>query len=235
MNLERTVPLISAIDRRLAALAEAGRAAPHQTCDGEEAVLAGTAAALTDRDWVFWGRQVNAAALARGLGPKDLFVHALRGDPAALCERRIVTDSHGAAARLAHATGLGWAARRDRVVAVCELGDGAVDDGDFHVGVNFAAVMCAPVVFVIRNGSGRPMAARARGYGMAAAAVDGRDAVAVRDAVREAMERGRRGEGPTLVDAAVTRGRTVAPEGAIVGQDAAVEAALAAAEREAGL
>ena len=100
---------------------------------------------------------------------------------------------------------------------MCTFGDGATSQGDFHEGVNFAAVHRLPVVFVCENNSyaisvpirlqmANPnVADRAAGYGIAGATVDGTDVPACYAVCKEAVERARRGDGPTLIDAKVWR------------------------------
>ena len=93
------------------------------------------------------------------------------------------------------------------------FGDGATSEGAFHEGVNFAAVMDAPVVFVCNNNGwaiSTPVSAQSRaesladkaiGYGIPGVRVDGLDVLAVYEAAREAVERARAGHGPTLIEA----------------------------------
>jgi 2-oxoisovalerate dehydrogenase E1 component alpha subunit len=102
-------------------------------------------------------------------------------------------------------------------VTLCTFGDGATSQGEFHEGVNFAAVHRLPVVFVCENNSyaisvpirlqmANPnVAERAAGYGIPGLTVDGTDVPASYAACREAVARARRGEGPTLIDAKIWR------------------------------
>ncbi len=236
LTLESSVPdtvaLVGALDQQLIELSRRGLIAPHQPCTGEEAVLVGSCAALRDTDWVFWGRQVLVPALMRGLPLARLFAHAHDMSAAAeIAALRVVATSHGAAARLPHAAGLAWAARKDGVVALCELGDGAVSDADFHVGVNFAGVLKAPVVFVVRSEEQEcPVFERGEGYGVPGLRVPGDDPRTVRDAVAEAVERARKGGGPTLIEAMVDRERAL-PTSRLSAHEHTVAMALAQAER----
>jgi pyruvate dehydrogenase E1 component alpha subunit len=120
---------------------------------------------------------------------------------------------------LPHAVGLAWAARikGDDVAAVAWFGDGATSEGDFHEAMNFAAVQRAPVVFICVNNAwaiSTPLhkqtatstiAVKASAYGMPAARVDGFDPLACWSATRDALNRARAGEGPTLIEAVCYR------------------------------
>jgi len=107
--------------------------------------------------------------------------------------------------------------RSDRV-CVCSFGDGTANRGDFHENINLAAIWRLPIVYVCQNNGWAisqradsylpaPVAARAAGYGIPGRTVDGQDVEAVRAVVTEGVERARRGEGPTLVDAITCRVR----------------------------
>jgi acetoin:2,6-dichlorophenolindophenol oxidoreductase subunit alpha len=107
--------------------------------------------------------------------------------------------------------------RSDRV-CVCSFGDGTANRGDFHEDINLAATWRLPIVYVCQNNGWAisqrassylpaPVAARAAGYGIPGRTVDGQDVEAVRAVVAEAVDRARRGEGPTLVDALTYRRR----------------------------
>jgi TPP-dependent pyruvate/acetoin dehydrogenase alpha subunit len=108
--------------------------------------------------------------------------------------------------------GLSFKMRRQDRVALCFFGDGATSRGDWHEGVNMAAVSKVPVVFICNNNQyaystplERQMAVenvadRAEAYGMPGEIVDGNDILAVWDASTRAIQRARAGEGPTLIE-----------------------------------
>ncbi len=207
--LEALVGRVAALDRRCAQLSDNGTLALYRRCVGEEAVLAATASAAAPQDWLFVGEKLNVAALHRGV-PVPVLLRAV-DDPtaaAAVAAVKVVACTQGPATRLSHAAGLAWAARKDGVVAWADLGDGAISDGDVHCGLNFAAVLGAPVVFVVRAES--PIAPRAEGWGAHALTVDGRDARATLAALKEARAHAAAGHGPVLVEARVDRSRTSA-------------------------
>ena len=118
------------------------------------------------------------------------------------------------------ATGAALAFRQQRSdrVCVCSFGDGTANRGDFHENINLAAIWRLPIVYVCQNNGWAisqrapsylpaPVAARAAGYGIPGRTVDGQDVEAVRAVVAEAIDRARRGGGPTLVDAVTCRRR----------------------------
>jgi len=232
-ELHRLTELTHALDDRLSKLSHAGIIGPHQPCTGEEAVLAGASYALAASDWVFWGKQVCVPALVRGVRMSALFTQALAPNRMKedLAAQRIVNQTHGLATRVPHATGLAWAARHDNVAVLCELGDASVSDAEFHVGVNFAAVMNAPVVFLVRTERGsKSISARAEGYGLRSMNVDGMSAEAVRETVTSALDIARNGGGATLVEASVKRGAVV-HQHAVHAYAEDIDTALAEAER----
>lgn len=118
------------------------------------------------------------------------------------------------------ATGLGLAQKMKKKggVAVCLFGDGASNRGDFHEGINLAAALKAPVLFVLINnqwaisvpieratGGLTQLSARAASYGIPGITVDGNDVRAVYEAKRTAIDRARAGEGPTLLECMTQR------------------------------
>jgi TPP-dependent pyruvate/acetoin dehydrogenase alpha subunit len=119
------------------------------------------------------------------------------------------------------AVGLAMAAKRKRLdrVTVVSFGDGATNTGSFHEAANMAALWDLPMVFVCQNNQYAEMtptqdtmklervADRAAGYGMPGVRVDGNDPLAVAAALDEALQRARRGEGPTFIECVTFRFR----------------------------
>ncbi|WP_030681535.1 pyruvate dehydrogenase (acetyl-transferring) E1 component subunit alpha [Streptomyces rimosus] len=203
------------------ALTRQGRLAVYPSSTGQEACQVAAALVLEERDWLFPSYRDTLAAVARGLDPVAALT-LLRGDwhtgydPR---EHRIAPLCTPLATQLPHAVGLAHAARLkgDDVVALAMVGDGGTSEGDFHEALNFAAVWQAPVVFLVQNNgfaisvplakqSAAPsLAHKAVGYGMPGRLVDGNDAPALHEVLSEAVERARRGGGPTLVEAITYR------------------------------
>lgn len=107
--------------------------------------------------------------------------------------------------------------RHEDKVVLCYFGDGAINNGIFHESVNMAALWKLPVIYIVENNqyamsvavsrasAVTDLASRACAYGIPGVAVDGQDVLAVRNAVQQAIERARRGEGPTLIEAKTYR------------------------------
>lgn len=167
-----------------------------------------------------------AVSLVAGLRPRHVFlgIFGKRDDPSSggrqmpahWSSRRlgIVTGSSPIATQLPHAAGAAYALRylgKDGVVG-CWFGDGATSEGDWHEGLNFAGVHRLPVVFFCENNKyaisvplSKQMAVenvadRAAAYGFEGVVVEGNDVLACYTAARDAVEKARRGGGPTLVE-----------------------------------
>jgi 2-oxoisovalerate dehydrogenase E1 component alpha subunit len=132
---------------------------------------------------------------------------------------RIVSGSAPVATQFPHAVGVALGAKLRGVdeVAITYVGDGGTSVGDVHEAMNFAGVHRCPVIFVCENNqyaisvkwseqSGVPdVAVRAAGYGFPGVTVDGNDVLAVYAAAKEAVDRARRGEGATFIEAKTYR------------------------------
>jgi 2-oxoisovalerate dehydrogenase E1 component alpha subunit len=227
-----TMLLARAVDERQWILNRQGRMAFHISCQGHEGSGVGSAFAL-DRDldvMVPYYRSL-AAVIAFGVTPRELFLSALakaddpmtggRQMPAhyGLARARILTSGSPVATQIPHATGAALASkiRGDGGVSIVYFGDGASSKGDFHEGLNFAAIHKLPAIFVCENNhyaisvpTSKQMAVhsvadRAVGYGMFGASIDGTDPLEVYRLVKQAAERARAGEGPTLIESNVVR------------------------------
>jgi 2-oxoisovalerate dehydrogenase E1 component alpha subunit len=220
------------VDEREWILNRQGREAFHISCQGHEGSGVGSAFALDlDRDVMVPYYRSLAAVLAFGVTPLDVFLSALakaddpmtggRQMPAhyGLARARILTSGSSVATQIPHATGAALASkiRGDGGVSLVYFGDGASSKGDFHEGLNFAAIHKLPAIFVCENNhyaisvptskqmAVRSVADRAVGYGMFGASVDGTNPLAVYRSVKEAADRARAGDGPTLIESNVVR------------------------------
>ncbi len=195
------------------------------TCQGQEAVCVGLAAALRPTDLVSCTYRGHGHAMALGMDPAEVVAEILGrvdgcvgglGGSMHLCSRSIglLPTMAIVGAGIPIAAGAAWAAqlRGGDDVAVAVFGDGTSNIGAFHEGLNLAAVWRLPVVFVCENnlyGEYSPLASttavkdlaeRAAGYAMPGEVVDGQDLDAVLGAVGTAVGRARSGGGPTLLE-----------------------------------
>ncbi|MBI3977985.1 MAG: thiamine pyrophosphate-dependent dehydrogenase E1 component subunit alpha [Chloroflexi bacterium] len=224
--------LSRAVEERLWLLSRQGKTYFVVTPAGHEAAQVASIAAIRPGvDTVYSYYRSLTAVLALGVKPVDVFLHAFgraadpnsggRQMPGHYSSSRLKLVARGSVVgvQFPQAAGAALASkiRGDGAVAICYFGDGATSEGDFHGGLNVAAVMDLPVVFFCENNGyaismpvHRQMrvarvAERAAAYGMPGITVDGCDVVAVYQATRDAVERARRGEGPTLIEALVER------------------------------
>jgi pyruvate dehydrogenase E1 component alpha subunit len=198
---------------------------------GQEAVAAGFALAMRADDYSFATYRGHNHALARGvpMGPlyAELFGRAtglMGGKGGSMHITSVEHNMMGSyaivGAHLPIAIGAAWSAqyRKSGQVAVCFFGDGTTNIGAFHEALNLAVVWRLPVVFVCENNQymeytpiaavtavARPAADRAVAYGLEPIVVDGNDAEAVWEVARRTIERARRGDGPSLVEALTYR------------------------------
>ncbi len=191
---------------------------------GQEACAVGACAALRPDDWILTTHRPHGHAIAKGVSLDTMMAELFGksggccggyggsmhvGDPAvgALPGIAIVGANIPIAAGMAY----GFKLRGSGQVACCFTGDGAVNEGAFHEGLNMAAIWDLPVVYLCENnqyGASTPIAQvvrlehladRALGYGIPGETVDGMDALAVYEAVERAVARAREGGGPTFL------------------------------------
>jgi pyruvate dehydrogenase E1 component alpha subunit len=216
LELYRRMVLLRTYDERSVVYHRQGRIGTYAIFWNHEAIQAGATFALTDDDWIFPSYRESAIGLVRGM-PVQTILQWWRGHPSGWwnpADWNVASICVPIATHVPHAAGLAWGKklRGEDAVAMCFFGDGATSEGAFHEGVNLAAVMNAPAVFVCNNNQwaiSTPLEAQTRaealadkavGYGIPGVRVDGLDVLAVFAAAREAVERARAGGGPTLVE-----------------------------------
>ncbi len=204
-----------------------GRAPFVVPAEGHEACQVGTAWVMRKGVdvWVPYYRD-GAVVLAAGMTPFEIFlgIFAKADDPSSGGRQMpshwghkgldIISGSSPIATQIPHAAGIAYAIkyRQEDAVVGCWFGDGATSEGDWHEGLNFAGIHRLPVIFVCENNQyaisvpqSKQMAVddvadRAEGYGFPGVVVDGNDVLACYGAMKQAHERARAGEGPTLIE-----------------------------------
>ncbi|MGM9926191.1 MAG: thiamine pyrophosphate-dependent dehydrogenase E1 component subunit alpha [Bacillus sp. (in: firmicutes)] len=227
LEMYKTMLLARRIDERMWLLNRSGKIPFVISCQGQEAAQVGAVFALNkDKDYVLPYYRDVGVVLGFGMTAKDLMLSAFAKaeDPnsggrqmpghfsKASC--RIVTGSSPVTTQVPHAVGIALAGKMEGkdLVTFVTFGEGSSNQGDFHEGANFAGVHKLPVILMCENNqyaisvpiekqlSCAKVSDRAIGYGMPGVTVDGNDPLAVYKAVKEAADRGRRGEGPSLIE-----------------------------------
>ena len=232
IEMYRLVALARAVDERMWILNRAGRIPFVISGQGHEGAQVGIAWAFQKgHDWIAPFYRSIATCLTFGMSPRDILTaqYATANDPSSggrqmpghygSHAQNLVSVSSPVATQLLHAVGIALAAkiRRTGQVAMTSMGEGSSNQGDVHEGLNFAAIHKLPFVFVVENNgyaisvpaarqiSVPNVADRAAGYGIPGVIVDGVDVLACYVAARDAVARARAGDGPTLIEAKVTR------------------------------
>lgn len=197
---------------------------------GNEATAVGSAYALEDHDYIFPMHRDLGAHFVKGQSLRNIFLQQLaransltRGrdgtghyaDP----KLKIYGNVSHLAAMIPMAVGVALAVRlrKENAVVMNYIGDGGSNVGDFHEGVNMAAVMKLPFVLIIENNqfaystpiskqfASQKLSDRAIGYGIPGFTIDGTNVIKVYETCMQAVDRARRGEGPTLIETITMR------------------------------
>ncbi|HRX55095.1 MAG TPA: thiamine pyrophosphate-dependent dehydrogenase E1 component subunit alpha, partial [Verrucomicrobiales bacterium] len=233
LQFYRTMLTIRMVEERLAKSHHRGLI--HGACHtyvGEEAIATGVCAHLNDTDAVFSTHRGHGHALAKGMEPRQLLAELYGRETG--CSRGRGGSMHLFAPEIGmmgtsgivgpcilQAAGAGYSSliMKSGHVGVAFFGDGAVNNGAFHEGLNMASIWKLPVLFVCENNqfatevpfasvAGNPsVASRGAAYGIPSIEVDGNDVLAVETAARDAVQRARSGDGPTLIECKTYRTR----------------------------
>jgi pyruvate dehydrogenase E1 component alpha subunit len=229
-RLYRLMVLTRNLDIRGLQLQRQGRIGFYIGCLGQEAAQIGSAYALKPEDWVFPAYRELGTALQRGVTLKQLMNQYFANAEDLEKGRQLmnlfgvkavnfVTGSAPIATQIPHAVGVALAAkiRGDPIVTLTYFGDGGTSENDFHTGMNFAGVYKTPTIFFCQNNhwaisvpvekqtASETIAIKAKAYGFEGVRVDGNDILAVYRTTKEAVDKARKGGGPTLIEAVTYR------------------------------
>ena len=232
LAMYRQMLIARAVDERMWLMQRAGKIAFIISGQGHEGAQVAIAWPFRrGQDWMAPYYRSIASAITFGMSAEDIITaHLAKGDDVSSGGRQmpghyggapynIVSLSSPVGTQVLHAVGIamaGWV-RGEDVVALTTFGEGTSNQGEIHEAMNFAGVHRLPVVFVCENNGyaisvpldkqvgGGNVAVRAKGYGFPGVVVDGSDPLACYAAAKEAHERARRGNGPTLIEARVVR------------------------------
>ena len=220
-RLYRAMVLGRRLDERMLKLQRQGRIGTFAPIKGQEASQIGSVFTLKPIDWMVPSFRETASMLWRGWPIEkmlSLFAGRLEGAQPGP-DQRDLPITIPVATQLPHAVGIGYGIRYrgEGAVVMVYFGDGATSEGDFHEACNFAGVWHVPVIFVCQNNqwaisvplkkqtNARTIAQKALAYGFPGIQVDGNDVLAVYAASRDAVEKARAGEGPTLIECVTYR------------------------------
>lgn len=221
VKLYRTMLLTRRLDERMFNLQRQGRIGTFAPSSGQEAAHLGAVGPLRPSDWVVPAFRETGADIWRGRRIESIieYFNGFNEGGEIPAESNNLPIAVPVGSQIPHAVGIAWAMkyRRTDDVTMAFFGDGATSQGDFHEGLNFAAVYEAPVVFVCQNNQwaisiplsrqtrSKTLAQKAMAYGMPGIQVDGNDILAVYAAAEEAIELARSGGGPTLIECVTYR------------------------------
>jgi 2-oxoisovalerate dehydrogenase E1 component subunit alpha len=225
LNIYQSMLYIRVLDERMVAAQRQGRLSFYLTCTGEEAAAVGSAAALKPADMIMGQYREQGALRYRGFTTEQ-FMGQLLGNEKDLGKGRQMPVHYGSrelnymtissplATQIPQAAGYAYGQKLagKKECTLCYFGEGAASEGDFHAGLNIAAVRNAPVIFVCRNNgyaistpteeqfTGDGIASRGVGYGIETIRVDGNDILAVYAATVAAREFSVNNNKPVLVE-----------------------------------
>jgi 2-oxoisovalerate dehydrogenase E1 component alpha subunit len=232
LEMYRLMVITRAVDERMWILNRAGKIPFVISGQGHEGAQVAIAYPLKKgHDWMVPYYRSVASLITFGMSPREIMLaqFAKGNDPSSggrqmpghygVAERNILSVSSPVATQLLHATGIAYAAkvRKTGQVAITYIGEGSSNQGDFHEGLNFAGIHKLPVIYVVENNGyaiSVPMslqsavediAVRGAGYNMPGIVVDGANVLECYREGKAAIDRARSGEGPTLIEAKVSR------------------------------
>ncbi|MCB2210619.1 pyruvate dehydrogenase (acetyl-transferring) E1 component subunit alpha [bacterium] len=221
LEMYRVMMRARRLDERLLKMQRQGRVGTLPVSVGQEASSGAAAMAMAEEDWFVGSYREVAGRIAMGEEMhKPMLIYGgfeegnYNEDIPRLLPLAVILGS-----QIPHAVGIAYASklRGEKSAVLAFNGDGAASEGDWHEALNFASVWKSPSVFVVQNNhwaistplskqmNSETIAQRGIAYGMPCLQVDGNDALAVYKATKEALDRARKGEGPTLIEALTYR------------------------------
>lgn len=225
-----TMQYIRVLDERMIAAQRQGRISFYLACTGEEASTIGSAAALKPQDMIMSQYREQGALAYRGYSTEQfmnqMFSNELEPNKGRQMpihygakELNFMTISSPLGTQIPQASGYAYGQKMagEEAITICYFGEGAASEGDFHAGLNMAAVLNCPVIFFCRNNgyaistpaeeqfAGDGIASRGLGYGVKTIRVDGNDVMAVYAATEQARKIALEENCPVLIEAMTYR------------------------------
>lgn len=216
LGLHRAMLLARRFDERMLVLQRQGRIGTFGPIKGQEASQIGAIAVLEPEDWLVPAFREMGAEMVRGKLMETVLLKYAGYNEGAYIPEGInnMPIAIPVASQALHAVGIAYGIkfRRQKQIAMTFFGDGATSEGDFHEAMNFAGVFQVPLIFVCQNNQwaisvprskqtrSETLAQKAIAYGIPSVQVDGNDILAVFAAAKEAADRARSGQGPTMLE-----------------------------------
>lgn len=216
LKVYRTMLLARVADDKAVKLQRQGRLGAYPPSKGQEASQIGPALAMGEEDWLVWAFRELTALLWRGVPLWQTFLYWMGNEEGSHYhpDVRVTPSVVPVGSQIPHAVGIAYASmmRGEKAVTFAYFGDGATSEGDFNEGLNFAGVFKTPNVFICQNNqyaislprkqqtAAETIAQKAIAFGFPGILVDGNDVLALYAAAKEAVDRARRGKGPTLIE-----------------------------------
>ena len=216
-QMYRHMLLLRLYDRKAVSLQRQGRFGTYAQMEGQEASLVASTYPLQQQDWLVASYRETGAMWRHGVPLTLLSLYWMGNEFGSHMPEgvRVLPISIPVGSHPLHAVGLAYASkyRREDGIAMTYFGDGATSEGDVHEAMNLAGVYNVPCVFFCQNNqyaisvprhaqtASPTLAQKALAYGFPGILVDGNDIFAVYAVTREAVERARHGQGPSLIEA----------------------------------
>ena len=229
-KIHKTMQYIRVLDERMIAAQRQGRISFYLACTGEEASTVGSAAALEAQDLIMSQYREQGALAYRGYTTEQFMNQMFSNEKEpnkgrqmpihyGAKELNFMTISSPLGTQIPQASGYAYGQKMagEQAITICYFGEGAASEGDFHAGLNMAAVLNCPVIFFCRNNgyaistpaeeqfAGDGIASRGLGYGIKTIRVDGNDTLAVYAATKRAREIALAENCPVLIEAMTYR------------------------------
>lgn len=230
LKMLSTMEYVRLLDERMVSAQRQGRISFYLACTGEEAATVASAAALSPLDMIMSQYREQGALAYRGYTTEQfmnqMFSNKLdpnkgRQMPIHYGDKALnfMTVSSPLGTQIPQASGYAYGQKMkgEQAITICYFGEGAASEGDFHAGLNMAAVLHCPVIFFCRNNgyaistpaeeqfAGDGIASRGIGYGVPTIRVDGNDALAVYMATHRARQLALEEKTPVLIEAMTYR------------------------------
>ena len=242
IHMYKTMALVRFADIKALQYQRQGRMLTFAPVQGQEAAQIGPMAALKKQDWLSPAFRELAAMMYHGVTLEQAYLYWYGNEYGSRFDEgvNVLPVNVPIGSQISHAAGLAYAAKllKKDQVAITYIGDGGTSHGEFHEGMNFAAVYNAPMIAIVQNNQyaistprakqtrSETIAQKAIAYGIPGVLVDGNDVLAMYAVVKEARERAINGEGPTLIEAFTYRlgPHTTSDDPTIYRKDEEVEA-----------